>query len=452
MTATNQESIVFYLDLATKILGKKDMVKSIQSFLEEKLKKNPDTSFSAFYFKEGNEPFLSEEVSNIKELTKIINNDWKTREQSESNFENGLFYCLSFLASKAAISSGSFRVICISDLPSKKGSEYAEALMALVETVRTFPTFIDIIRVGKSEMYPDDVKLRIVSTLTSGGLFYASDSKEFKLTFVGLAKNKTLPDLRVEGGQEIDQDKKTYYENLAKALVQGQIGKEKCSLCSKKTCDYCNEKDDIYKCSQCGTFYHECCAALYSWKFNMGLKHIFRCITCGAILKLEESLVYEINGETMPDQEELPTIEEESDEEKWTPEAEPEEIIEEPVVEPEDASVSESVASEEQKPSEDNSDSKVEMRPGLFGPRPVPKRRSGSKPTEMESTETKPKETEPAKPKASKAEKAISARKSLAERRRKNRSGNGTIRICRVCSTRLKPNDRRCPKCGSPAY
>ena len=447
MTATNQESIVFYLDLATKILGKKDMVKSIQSFLEEKLKKNPDTSFSAFYFKEGNEPFLSEEVSNIKELTKIINNDWKTRDQSESNFENGLFYCLSFLASKAAVSSGSFRVICISDLPSKKGSEYAEALMALVETVRTFPTFIDIIRVGKSEMYPDDVKLRIVSTLTSGGLFYASDPKEFKLTFVGLAKNKTLPDLREEGGQEIDQDKKSYYENLAKSLVQGQSGKEKCSLCSKKTCDYCNEKTDIYKCGQCGTFYHECCSALYSWKFNMGLKHIFRCITCGAILKLEESLVFEINGETMPGQEELLSIEKESDEEKWIPEAETENIDDEPVVEPEEIITTEPAPSKEQEPSDKDNDSKVEMRPGLFGPRPVPKRKRGSEPVEI-----KAKEVKAVKPTVSKVEKANSARKSLADRRKKNRARSGEIRICRVCSARLKPNERRCSKCGSPAY
>jgi len=426
----NPESIVFYLDLTTDILSKKDIVKSIQTFLDEKIKKNPKTSFSIFQFTEGNEPILSDEMTDIKELVHNIGEGWKNREQTQSNFENGLFYCLSFLASKAAISLGSFRVICITDSPSKKGSEYAEALMALVETVRTFPTFIDIIRIGKEDMYPDDVKLRIVSTLTSGGLFYVSNAKEFKITFVGLAKNKTLPDLREEGGQEIEKDKKSYYENISKTLVETEDPTKRCILCSKKSCDYCSDEKDIWKCPQCGNNYHECCAALYSWKFNIGLKHIFRCVECGAITKLEEALVYQINGMIPPGEEE---IKEEIVEEVWSPEPET------PPVEEKIESVKEVPKQAEENPKQ------VQVKHGLFG-KPIPRKRTPEKVT----TEKK-EEIEEKSKSLSATEKAASARRNLAHRKRQS-TKDGTIRICKVCSSRIKPGARSCPNCGSPSY
>jgi len=108
MAQIKNETIVFYLDLASKkaILSKKDLAKSISSFLTEKLIKNPKTVFSIFYYKDDSTPFLSEEMQDIKELTDIIQNDWKNRKVIESNFENGLFYCLSFLAGKAVEGEG----------------------------------------------------------------------------------------------------------------------------------------------------------------------------------------------------------------------------------------------------------------------------------------------------------------------------------------------------------
>ena len=170
----------------------------------------------------------------------------------------------------------------------------------------------------------------------------------------------------------------------------------------------------------------------------MGLKHIFRCITCGAILKLEEALVYEINGETMPGEEEEEIVQETADEEAWTPEPE-----QEPEPEPEPEPVKEE--------KESANGQKYETRQGLFGPTPVG-RRKGAQSKKEGKSEEKPKETKPAEPQVSKEEKGKLARKSLAERRKRKRSGGGDVRICKVCSSRLKPNERRCSKCGSPAY
>ena len=81
MSQIKNETIVFYLDIASKkaILSKKDLSKSISSFLTEKLIKNPKTTFSIFYYKENSIPFLSDEMQDIKELIDIIQNDWKNR-------------------------------------------------------------------------------------------------------------------------------------------------------------------------------------------------------------------------------------------------------------------------------------------------------------------------------------------------------------------------------------
>ncbi len=461
------EVIVFYLDLASKkaILGKKDLAKSISSFLTEKLIKNPKTVFSIFYYKDDSTPFLSEEMQDIKELTYIIQNDWKNRQVAESNFENGLFYCLSFLAGKAVEGEGTFRVICISDLPSKKSAEYAEALMDLVEAVRTFPTFIDIIRVGKEDMYPDDVKLRIVSTLTSGGLFYVSSPKDFKVTFMGLAKNKILPDLRDDGGQEIDEDKKKYYENLAKDLVELEENDLKiCMLCSKEVCDFCNDPVDVLrKCPKCNKSFHECCGALFSWKFNIGLRHIFRCPECGTILKMDEALVHEINGEPLEEiiltQEEL---EEVVQEETWSPEEMEEKEKEEPEIKKDElVNEYERVTGKEAYSNEKETNDykewkndreeltkemdqidekqakKMAYRPmGYFGARP---------------TAVKPKKTEEVeKPKIDEKKKEP-AGSALARRRAKNRNNGATRNIlCSVCGNRIRPKEKFCSKCGSP--
>ncbi|WP_457559660.1 hypothetical protein [Candidatus Harpocratesius sp.] len=455
------ESIVFYLDLSTNILSKKNLLKGIEQFIKDKLNKIPNCSFSCFYFLQENTPFLSEEMSNIKEIKNQINTDWKKREISQSNFENGLFYCLSFLAQKAAQKAGNYRVIVISDSPSQKSSEYAEALMELVETVKNFPTFIDIIRIGGNERYSDDVKLRIISTLTSGGLFYAQNEKEFLSKFVALAKNKTLPDLRVEGGQEIDKDKKLYYENVAKLLTTAEPNLGPCLICGKEICEYCSLPEDKISCPLCGKPYHECCAALYTWKKNIGLKNIFRCVNCGGLIKLDEHRVYEINGEPYPGEEETGgKMLEELEEETWNPEGEtPAEITEsqssieeEKHIEKEETTQQASTTQSSDGIAEEGviKKGKFKVKRGLFGFQPVGVA-ADEKEQEEKAKEEKIEELKTKESTMTEEEKAALARKRLAERRKKKKMRNG-IRICKVCSHQLKPNERICPNCGSPAF
>lgn len=438
------EIIIFYIDLESKLIKPKKIFKILENFIEEKKEKIPNSTFSTFFYKQGDVPFLSEETQDSKTLVQQLKDDWKLRETSKSYFENGLFYCLSFLAEKASKKAGNFRIIVLSDTPSNKSSEYAEALMGLVETVRNFPTFIDIIRIGESKLYPDDVKLRIISTITSGGLFYVEDVKEFKSTFVGLAKNKTLPDLH-EGGQIIDEDKKQYYENIAKPLESAKMTKDsQCVICEKKICKYCEDEKDLMKCPACGEIYHSCCAGLYTWKYNIGLKHVFRCLNCQSLIRMKEDFVYEMNGETPPSAKKTLSKEEleesTKEEETWSPEKEEVEKEEEEQEEPKAKEGGE----EPDNPSED--DTTVKM--GLFGPMRVKKKSDKPKKEESKPTQTTKKPVN--QQRVSKNQGAS----SLASRRRggRVRKSRGGSKICPICSKPIKPGQKTCPNCGSPIH
>jgi rubrerythrin len=442
MEKTLPESIIFYLDIFGKLLSKRNIVKNLEMYAKEKLAKNPLSEFSVFYYKEHAEPFLSNDNTDIEEISKVIEEDWKHRDKQESHFENGLFFCLSALAAKAVKKEGTYRIIVITDLPSNKGSDYTEALMGLVETVRSFPTFIDIIRVGTEHMYPDDVKLRIISTLTSGAVFYTADAKQFKNVLEGLVRNKKLPGLAGNNSQVIESDKKLYYENLSLSLANFEDSDDhKCKLCDSVLCNFCGDNSDITKqCPQCGHPYHECCAGLYSWRQNIGLKHVFRCVKCEALIKIEEELVYSINGEPLEfdplNKEELD--EKFKDEETWNPDESIEEPLEISKVEVDELEFDE------------KSSIQAKVQPGgFFGPKPkILKKEDSSleaKDTEIQST--KPKQIEDDTSKTIKTEATMSA---LARRKARKKRSTSTLMMCQICMTPIKPNMRKCPKCGSP--
>jgi hypothetical protein len=400
------ENVVFFLDVHSKYLSKGDIVKNVRYFIDEKSKlPNTQSIFSAFLFTEGNTPVFHAEKSG-KELGKLIEKDWNLREKKESSFENGLFYCLSYLAEKAVANPGTFRIVVITDLPSNKNSEYTDALMTLTETVRMFPTFIDIIRIGQERFYKDDVKLRVITTICSGTVSYIQSAKKLQSTLMGLVKNKTLPEIIVGQSQVIDPHQKKYYENLSKSLIPLAAGeKGVCQLCKLATCAYCNDEADILmKCPKCNTTYHECCSALYSWRTNIGLKHIFRCVTCGVLLCLDEAKTYRINGQPMPGQEpdEAEASQVDSSEETWTP---PEESSENPNVE------------------------SVPRTPGTPFVRMKPRSTSGQP-----------------KPKA--APVTPNAPSPLAARQRK--SGTNRVIFCPICSEVNKNGERKCKKCNTP--
>ncbi|MHA1645935.1 MAG: hypothetical protein ACTSVU_03130 [Promethearchaeota archaeon] len=461
-----REKIIIYLDLTSTVLNKKDLIKGIESFIKAKLTRNPHQDFSIFYFDENNNPIFHDNLNSSKVIKKILQEAWKSRAISENYFENGLFYCLSNIAASFLENAITFRVLVISDLPSSKNSEYMDALMSLVETVRTFPTFIDIIRIGESRFYKDDVKLRVISTLTNGGLFYVSDENHFKKALMSLVKNKVLPDLRPEGGQAISEEHQQYYLDLAVPLeIPDEVVKSNltCGLCENFICQYCNSVNDKLKvCPSCGYAMHECCSALYSWNYNIGLKNIFRCPNCGTIIKLDNTIVYQINGEDIPS-ESIKNIEEElhetQSEETWIPQEQTLEEqlkIEENVIKTTREAAPQNLTNIEKENEESTHSAEngpVVKRMGLFGPvyGKNTKKRESSKTTLEESSVIN---SQPQKAQAQDVETTIpkSIGKSIAERRRARATSTRRTMVCPVCSSYVKPGTKHCPKCGCPIH
>jgi len=161
---------------------------------------------------------------------------------------------------------------------------------------------------------------------------------------------------------------------------------------------------------------------------------------------MEESLVYEINGETLPSADIMTPEELEeqmAEEETWSPTAEePEE--EKPEPESEEPPVTKEIPAPKTT-TQDNG--KFEVTHGMFGP--TYKKKSSQKSTKETTQQAEDKlEDKAVKPPV---KKSSVARSRLADRR-KRAARNGSVRICKVCANRLIQNERICPKCGSPAF
>lgn len=301
MQAAKYENIIFYLDITDGTVKKKEIVKVIVNFIKTKKKSNPLTLFGVLIIKDDKSPSFISNVGEAEEIIKKIEIDWKERNTDESFLENGLFYCLSQISEVATKQSAEHRVIVISDLPSNKSDDYQTALIELVKTVRFLPTYIDIIRLGEERFYSDDVKLRIITNHSNGGLFYCEDLKTLESVLLALTKSKRLAILnQPEGNIYIDEGNKTFYENLATELLTPENGEKGiCILCNNEIIeDHSNSDMEFLKCYNCNSFFHKSHAAIYSFEQNIGLPHIFRCPRCDVLLKLDETTVLEINGIT----------------------------------------------------------------------------------------------------------------------------------------------------------
>ena len=292
--SVNSEEFIFYIDLITDFLKRKNLVKSINTFMKEKAKFNTQTSYGLLLFQKDDNPVTLYDENDFESYEKILDEKWETRETERSLFENGLFEILAYIFRKSRDARKNYRVIIISDTPSTLSDDYHNALYDLLIKAKKFDAFIDIIRVGDQKFYDDDVKLKVVVSETHGGVLYCNEGKSFLNILTSLMQNRSEfnivhPEL---GNQILDEDK-IFYEKLAVDLISlDPDDEEKCDICEKEVCPICSAySDEIHKCFNCNAKYHACCAADYSISNNIGFKHLFRCIQCDTLLKLDEEYV-----------------------------------------------------------------------------------------------------------------------------------------------------------------
>ncbi|MCK4380634.1 MAG: hypothetical protein KAW51_05790, partial [Candidatus Lokiarchaeota archaeon] len=162
---------------------------------------------------------------------------------------------------------------------------------------------------GDEKFYEDDVKLKVISSETHGGTFYCPNEKHLQNILGSLIQNKK--EFKVIKSGETEQvlvQDKIFYERLAVDLISlSPEDQDICNICEQELCPICEaHSDEIHKCFNCNAKFHNCCAAKYSLAENIGIRHVFRCIQCETLLKLDEEFVNMVYEEDL--EEELPEI------------------------------------------------------------------------------------------------------------------------------------------------
>lgn len=296
VNSITSEEIIFYIDLTSDFITKKTLRNTIKEFIEDKLSLG-NASFGIVLFQEEDNPISLYNNMELESILKIIDDKWETRPKNQSYIENGLFEILSYIFRKSRQAKKVYRVIVISDTPSIKPEEYHNALYDLIIKSKNldFLTIIDIIRIGINTQYEDDVKIKVITSETQGGLFLCSDIKQFKDVLNSLIKSKREFNIIKpnEAQKQYLKEDKIFYEKLAVDLISlSPEDEEDCSICQLELCPICGAySDEINKCYNCGSKFHGCCSSRYAIMNNFGYNHIFRCPQCETLLKLDEDYV-----------------------------------------------------------------------------------------------------------------------------------------------------------------
>lgn len=430
----NSEEFIFFIDIITDFLKKKSLIKAVSGFIKEKNKFNALSSYGVVLFQKDENPINDYDIKDSETVLNTIKNAWETREKNQSYLENGLYEILAYIFRKSRDARKNYRVIIISDTPSKLSEDYYNALYDLLIKAKKFSAFIDIIRVGSEKFYEDDVKLKVISSETHGGMFYCQDEKLLLNILGSLTQNKK--EFKILKNDEIDQvliEDKVFYERLAVDLISlSPDDEEICNICEQELCPICEaHSDEIHKCFNCSAKFHSCCAAKYSLAKNIGIRHVFRCPRCQTLLKLDEEFVNMVYEEEM--------------EEKY-PEFEPEQIIT-PVSE--GLEIEPEPIEEEITISEDQIEEEVnlgELNPPTSAPETTKKVKVGGFfGKEIEIKLKKDSESKTAiPPPIEKTEKPVSITTLKPPRKR----GATSIKLCKICGTTLQ-NTKSCPMCGA---
>ncbi|MFX1374838.1 MAG: vWA domain-containing protein [Promethearchaeota archaeon] len=431
----NSEEFIFYIDVISDFLKKKSLMKAINSFIKEKDKFNALSSYGVVLFQKDENPINEYDIKDSETVLDAINNGWESRETAQSYLENGLYEILAYIFRKSRDTRKNYRIIIISDTPSKLSEDYYNALYDLLIKAKKFSAFIDIIRVGNEKFYEDDVKLKVISSETYGGMFYCQDEKLLMNILGSLVQNKK--EFKVIKTDEIDHvllEDKVFYERLAVDLISlSPDDEEICTICEQELCPICEaHSDEIHKCFNCSAKFHSCCAAKYSLAKNIGFHHVFRCPQCETLLKLDEEFVNMVYEEDL--EEEFPKIDTEID-----VSSEPEEELTYEQVQDEEETfvknegTEEEISLEKLKPPTDSEEATKKVKVGgFFGKEIEIKMKKESK----ISTEVQQQIEERDEPVS------ITALKPPKKR------GATTIKLCKICGATLQ-NTNICPMCGA---
>ncbi len=273
------EDVIFYFDLGTRgVVYKKSIVKQVQRFIKTKEKEHPESNWGivAFTHEEDNPRFHEGLAKDEEELEPFLKDNLKFVTKAHP-LEQGLMLASTYLVDAYRTTRNhALRMIVISDGPTEgSNADLVNALMDLLDTIKHFPVYIDIIRVGDERVYPDDVKLRMIAEMANGKVYYAVKDESFKDIMEILVSG--TPEAPLRG--TIPIEKRTFFEGLCWSLLETGIPGSSCIACS-----HGEDFGTVLQCENCGAPYHGSCATSIAQQEYEAFPGIFRCKKCDCLL------------------------------------------------------------------------------------------------------------------------------------------------------------------------
>lgn len=273
------DDTIIYFDLGVRgVVSKKVIVKEVQHFIKIKEHEQSSSNWGivAFHHGEDNPRFHEGLVKDEAGLEPFLKDNLKFTTKSHP-LEQGLMLASTYLVDAYRTTRNHvLRMIVISDGPTEGSNAHlVEALLDLLDTIKHFPVFIDIIRVGDERVYPDDVKLKIIAEKTNGQVYYAATDDAFKDIMEKLLEKS--PDAAKVGTVSIE--KRTYFESLCWSLVEKEVHGVTCVACGQG-----EQQGLVLHCENCGTPYHGTCASGIAQREYEAFPGIFRCKKCDCLL------------------------------------------------------------------------------------------------------------------------------------------------------------------------
>ncbi len=280
------ETTIFYFDIGVQqkdkgLVSRKAIVKSVQKYIKQKEKNDPDSKWGIVLFQHGedNPSFIENLANDESEFEKYLQDNLKTASK-EHPLEQGLMLASTYLVEAFRTTRDHvYRIIVISDGPSGENNlDLTNALLDMLETVKFFPVYIDIIRYGDQRVYPDDIKLKFLTDATRGGVFYADSENAFKRILEEQFSSLERP---FDIYNAVPAKLMNYYEGLCFNLQQSNSPGFTCTACKNGPTPSLGSP---VACEKCGATYHERCIQELPNRVSVGLPGITRCIQCGALL------------------------------------------------------------------------------------------------------------------------------------------------------------------------
>jgi hypothetical protein len=266
------------------------VVDELKKFFQQKQQRDNTDRFNFIAFEENGpiyfDDFLFEPqhiITQLKELKTII---------APPNIAGGVMTAVTFIIDVFKSVGGKvFRLLVVEDRACPFLNNI-EIVQMLVSQVVDFPFFIDIVRIGIDDPKEDLVQMKF-ARLNKGDVYFAKNERELPKIFQELSKKKMVPKQSEQGEKySIPLDSEPFFFNLAQDMQIVDENERK-----GKRCQICGDSSgDIAKCPKCNTIAHGECMAQWAKMSNIGLPHIFRCMSCYNLLRLPKDFVLSVQS------------------------------------------------------------------------------------------------------------------------------------------------------------